>query len=114
MRRIFKAYYKLKVVHFAENNSIRKTAKRFTLDRKTVKYWIRKKEDLKEMVGRRQRSYCVSKRTGVFPDLEKKLFKFIIKKRSRGICLSSLVLTQQALSIAEKKNIENFKGNKSI
>ena len=57
MRRAFRVYYKLMKILYAEKNSIRGAAKRFSIDRKSIRNWIKAKDFFNELSGSRKRSY---------------------------------------------------------
>ena len=57
----FKLAFKNRVLKFYEScKSFRKTAKNFNIDRKTVKYWVKSKDDIMNNKFKRLRTQCRS------------------------------------------------------
>lgn len=70
-RRTFSIEFKYQVVIYARENSLRKTALKFKIDRKTLRNWMVKADKFKDVKEKRNRSYIRTKNIAAYPELDK-------------------------------------------
>jgi len=110
-RRQWNVREKLMVVNFFENNgNVCGMAKKFNIEPKQVRDWIKKKEKMLEMV-----SYVAKIHPGKlpkYPNLENNLFLWITEKRANGNAVTRKLITRKAVALS--KDWEFMLNNPSI
>ena len=80
-KRSFDAAFKLRVVEYAEMNTNRCTATKYSVNEKQVRQWKMKKEDLKEMPKKKKRMDGGGRKPRL-PDVETVLLAWIDELRA--------------------------------
>ena len=102
--------FKIKVVEAAlKCGSNRKAAKVFGVNEKNIRYW-KLKLDLLRKAARKSRIIS-ARRTGKWPSLETEVCTFIDNRRRRGIGVSRALIRLEALKVAGKMKIKDFKAS---
>ena len=107
MRRSFTAEYKLKVIRFAEEHSVREAVNQFGIEKQRIYSWNSLKQELSQ-ISKKTRSR--NKRTAKWPELEEELLQFVLNQRQKGYQLSGVDLRTKGRQIAETRGIQDFAG----
>jgi hypothetical protein len=91
--------------------NINRASKKFGIDRKCVRLWNRNKEELLKVPFKRFRSYKNNKRPAAYPDLENDLQRYIEEIRTRGGCVSGVMVRAKARQLAYDQGKFDFSGS---
>ena len=103
--------YKLEAIAYAENNSINSASKKFNVERKRIREWKSKKEELlslKKKDGSAKRMRLEG--AGCKPlvqQMEEVLVEWIYDRQEKGLQVSRKLIMKKALFIYNEKSTEN-------
>ena len=103
--------FKIQVAEAALScGSNRKAGKEFGVDESNVRRWVKQLPHLK---GAARSSRIITPRTttGKWPLLEKEVCMFIDNRRRRGVGVSRALIRLEALKVAGKLKIKDFKAS---
>ena len=102
-RRQWNVREKLMVIHYFENNkrNVRGTSKKFDIQPKQVRDWVKKKEAL--LVAAPHVAKLHPGKPAKYPKLEDDLFVWISEKRASGHAVSRKLITNKAISLSRNK-----------
>ena len=100
------------VIYYFENNNrnVRGTAKKFNVQLKQIRDWIKKKEKL--LVTASHIAKLHPEKSAKYPNLENSLYAWICEKRDSGNAVTRKLITKKAISLS--KNQEFLANNPSI
>ena len=105
-RRKFSIPYKLRIVYlYSLTPNYSKISSKYKIGRKTIRSWVRNKENLLTLVRSRKRFRISSGIRCNFPALEKELNEVITKLRRDGVALSGTKIITQARMIANRTSV---------
>ncbi|KAH9379826.1 hypothetical protein HPB48_010401 [Haemaphysalis longicornis] len=109
--RSFTAAFTLQVIEYAEEHGKREAGCKFDMDEKRVRYWIKQKDAL--ATTNRSRKAFRGKKCK-YPELEGKLFKYVVDTRRDGYAISTDMIRVKALNIARHMEMPQaqFKANR--
>ena len=90
-------------------NNKRQTAKKFGIDERNVRRWILELPAIKNAA--RMSRITAPRRTAKWPLLEKDVCVFIDDRRRRGVGVSRALIRLEALKVARKLKIKDFKAS---
>ena len=99
-KRTFDAAFKLKVVAFAEKNTNRGAASRFSVDEKSVRVWRKDKSKLEELPDKKKRLPGGGRKPSQ-PEMEELLFIWISNLREKNLRVTRIQIQQKALQISQ-------------
>jgi transposase-like protein len=106
-RKSYKIAFKIRVIKEVKKyRSIRKIARKYKINRKTVRDWMRNKRAILASTFKRTSSYLKKPTSGNYPALESQLYRYFTISRDRGACLNSTDLKAEAKRLAAKSNVE--------
>lgn len=100
--RSFTASFKLQVTEYAEEHGKREAGRKYDVDEKRVRYWIKQKDAL--AATNRSRKAFRGKKCK-YPELEGELVKYVIDTRNDGYAVSTDMVRVKALNIARHMEI---------
>ena len=108
-RKSYSLLFKLKVANdvLEKRKQIQTTAFKFNVANKSVRDWVRKIDEIKEQLKKRNNrlSFRIRKRNGVLNDIESRLFIWIKEKRMEGACLNSKAIKLKARELHNEIDI---------
>ena len=103
--------YKLEAIAYAENNNISSASKKFNVDRKRIREWKDKKEDLLSLknkdYGAKRKRLEGTGRKPLDQQMEEVLIEWIYDRREKGLRVSRKLIMKKALYIYNEKLKEN-------
>ena len=103
--------YKLEAIAYAENNSIDIASKKFNVERKRIRKWKSKKEELlslkKKDGGAKRKRLEGAGRKPLDQQMEEVLVEWIYDRREKGLRVSRKLIMKKALFIYNEKSTEN-------
>ena len=106
-KRRFTIEFKMKIVLFyeslqqnvkAKDKSINLIARISEIDRRVLSRWIKNKDSLSDVVDKRHRTKCEYKSDrSICPEMESRLYEWIINQRLKGACLSSVEIRNKGI-----------------
>lgn len=100
--RSFTAAFKLQVIEYAEEHGKREAGRKYDVDEKRVRYWIKQKDAL-AATNRSRKAFCGKKCK--YPQLESELLKYVTDTRRDGYAVSTDMIRVKALNIARHMEI---------
>ena len=98
-RHAYRLTYKINAVRYAEKYDLSKASRKFKVDRKTVRTWLRSKNDLLEEAKKKNKFRLSRGDSALYPAVETELYRWILDKRQSGICVNKRMITTKALII---------------
>ena len=97
--------------HRANGNSVSKTSREFSVDRKRVREWNNSYETLQlNNVGAdKKRRKLHDGRELISAEVDIAIFEFLVDERSEGRTVSSEMLMKKACEVAARLDVANFK-----
>lgn len=103
----YSATYKRLVIKFAEASNNCAAARKYNVNEKLVRDWRKNADKIEEM----PHTKCANRgKTCQWPNLEKELIEWIQETRKRGYIVTRNMARLQALALAKKMEIPDFKG----
>ncbi|CAF1134857.1 unnamed protein product [Brachionus calyciflorus] len=103
-RQAYRLTYKISAIRYTEKNDISKAAKKFKVDRKTIRNWVKSKPQLLEQVQKKNKFRIHKVDTAQFSELETELYEWILEKRRNGVCINKKMITTKALILNKDNN----------
>lgn len=94
--------FKIRVIKYAQTHSNTRAASNFQIDRKTVREWLKKKDEIFSTARKRNR--CKRPRKCKWPRMEEELNAWILNLRLQNRCVTDPMVKNHAMQIVE--NIE--------
>ena len=102
-KRTFDAAFKLRVVAFAEKNTNRGAAKRFSVEEKSVRVWRKDKSKLEVLPEKKKRLPGGGRKPGQ-PEMEESLSIWISNLREKNLRVTRSQIQQKALELSQGIN----------
>ena len=103
--------YKLEAIAYAENNNISSASKKFNVDRKCIREWKGKREELISLKnkdhGAKRKRLEGAGRKSLDQQMEEVLIEWIYDRREKGLRVSRKLIMKKALYIYNEKLKEN-------
>ena len=99
-KRSFDAVFKLKVVVYAEKSTNRGAAKKFFVDKKSVREWRKKKDSLQTLPDKKKRLLGGGRKVNN-PDMEEELVVWISNLRASNFRVTRTQIQNKALELSQ-------------
>ncbi|XP_026095528.1 zinc finger protein 239-like isoform X2 [Carassius auratus] len=109
-RKSYSAEYKLQAVKYAAENGNRAAGRKFGVSEKLVRDWRKMEVTLTLMKKTKKANRGLKAR---WPELEKRVYRWVLEQRAAGRRLSAVQLRLHALIVAKEMNIQDFAGGPS-
>ena len=105
--------FKLEVIRYAETNSNHAAAKKYKIDRNSIRHWRKKRDKIEELKversgGAKRQRLDGGGRHLTSEEIEQNLLEWIFDRRSKGLRVSRKIIMVKAAKFQEEKEKEDL------